>query len=244
MGRSRMTRFRLKYCHEFIDRTGKLRRYVRLPGQSAVPLPGAPGSAEFMDAYREALAATRPTDIGASRTRSGSVNAAIVAYYRDASFLSLAPGTQQMRREILERFRNSYGDRLIGGLQRVHIVNLLGQKKPFAARNWLNTLRHLMQFLVATGHLGNDPTRDIRLPRARAGEIHSWTEIEIAQYESAHPIGSQPRLAEALLLYTAQRRSDVVTMGRQHIRDGVLIVRQRKTGTVLDIPIHPQLAAI
>jgi len=36
----------------------------------------------------------------------------------------------------------------------------------------------------------------------------------------------------------------VVHIGRQHIRDGVLTVRQQKTGTVLAIPVHPDLAAI
>src|SRR5262249_2388423 len=43
---------------------------------------------------------------------------------------------------------------------------------------------------------------------------------------------------------TAQRRGDVIRMGRQHIRDGVLQVRQAKTGAVLDIPVHPDLQAI
>jgi len=33
-------------------------------------------------------------------------------------------------------------------------------------------------------------------------------------------------------------------MGRQHVRGGVLIVRQQKTGRVLEIPIHPKLAEI
>jgi integrase len=46
------------------------------------------------------------------------------------------------------------------------------------------------------------------------------------------------------LLYTAQRRSDVVKMGRQHIRDGVLTVKQEKTGVALAIPIHPHLQAV
>jgi integrase len=72
---------------------------------------------------------------------------------------------------------------------------------------------------------------------------------------AAEPIGSgivapgeiqqfAPRLALALLLYTAQRRSDVVVMGRQHVRDGVLIVRQGKTGRLVEIPIHSTLAEI
>jgi integrase len=46
-------------------------------------------------------------------------------------------------------------------------------------------------------------------------------------------------LALALGLYTAQRRGDVVKIGRQHIRDGVLTLRQGKTGTALSIPIIP-----
>jgi integrase len=36
----------------------------------------------------------------------------------------------------------------------------------------------------------------------------------------------------------------VVRIGRQHIRDGVLSVRQQKTGATLTIPVHPDLTAI
>ena len=46
-----------------------------------------------------------------------------------------------------------------------------------------------------------------------------------------------------LLLYTGQRRGDVIRMGRQHIRDGVVHVRQQKTAIELAIPVHPTLAA-
>jgi integrase len=241
-----MTRFRLKYTHEFVDRTGKLRRYIRPPGRPATPLPGAPGSAEFMSVYHQALvdAAAQPVEIGAARTGQGSVSGAIVSYYRDVRFRAMATGTQKMRRAILEQLRNSYGDRQIGGLQRVHIVNLLGSKKPFAARNWLKTLRGLMQYLIASGQRQDDPTAGIKLPKARAGEIHSWTEAEITQFEAHHAIGTPARLAFTLALYTAQRRGDIVGMGRQHIANGVLALRQQKTGRVLEIPLHPRLVEI
>ena len=33
-------------------------------------------------------------------------------------------------------------------------------------------------------------------------------------------------------------------MGRQHIRDGVLMVKQQKTGKPLAIPVHPHLQAV
>jgi len=73
---------------------------------------------------------------------------------------------------------------------------------------------------------------------------HTWTEDEISQFEAVHLIGSKARLALALGLYTAQRRGDVVRMGRQHIRHGELMVRQGKTNAALVIPVLPELAAI
>jgi len=77
--------------------------------------------------------------------------------------------------------------------------------------------------------------------RIKTDGIHTWTEAEIAQFEERHPIGTKARLAFALLLYTAQRRSDVVGMGRRHVRNGTIAVRQQKTGTMLQIPVHPKL---
>jgi integrase len=74
--------------------------------------------------------------------------------------------------------------------------------------------------------------------------FHSWTDDEITQFENRHPVGSRARLAFALLLYTGQRRSDVVRMGCQHVRNGVLTVCQEKTRAKLSIPLHPTLQAI
>ncbi|HEX9324851.1 MAG TPA: tyrosine-type recombinase/integrase, partial [Xanthobacteraceae bacterium] len=81
-----------------------------------------------------------------------------------------------------------------------------------------------------------------RLPRSVG--FHAWTEDEIATFEASHPIGSRARLALGLLLYTAQRRSDVIRMGRQHVREGAIQVRQQKTGASLLIPMHQDLVEI
>jgi hypothetical protein len=102
----------------------------------------------------------------------------------------------------------------------------------------------MMKHAVETGLRADDPTRDVRAIRVKSEGFHSWTDTEIAQFEKRHPIGSRSRLALALLLYTGQRRSDVVRMGRQHIHDGVLHIRQQKTGAELAIPVHPDLGAI
>jgi integrase len=84
----------------------------------------------------------------------------------------------------------------------------------------------------------------IKLRAIKSDGHHAWDEPEIARYEAHYPIGTRERLAFALLLYAAQRRSDVVRMGRQHIRDGVLTVKQDKTGVTLAIPVHPHLRAV
>jgi integrase len=238
-----MTSIRLKYVQAWVDRDGRVHRYFRRPGFPRVRLPGLPGSAEFNRAYEAALEGPH-LPIGGKRSRPGSLSAAIAGYYTSLEFRSLATGTQAMRRAILERFRAAHGDKPIALLPVKFIAHVLSTMKPFAARNWLKAIRHLMQFCVAQEMCAADPTQGIKLPRAKTDGIHSWSEGEIAMFEATHPVGTKPRLSLALLLYTAQRRGDVLRMGRQHIRDGVLTVRQDKTGTTLAIPVHSDLRAV
>jgi integrase len=239
-----MTRIKLDYVHEFVDRHGVVRRYFRRRGFKQVPLPGVPGSDQFMAAYQAALDSA-PMPVGAKRNKPGSLSAAIAAYYLSPEFLKgLADDTQYMRRTILERFRREHGDKSISTLPAQFIAMALRKMSPNVARNWLKAVRGLCRFCVAQGMLRTDPTRDLKPPRAKKTDgRHTWSESEIATFESHHPIGSMSRLAFALLLYTAQRRGDVIRMGRQHIAGDILFVRQRKTGKPLRVPIHPALQA-
>jgi integrase len=209
-----------------------------------VRLPGLPWSPSFMAAYEAALAGPR-TAVGAGRIKPGSVSAVVTEYFDSQQFFaSKSAGTQRMRRGILERFRAAYGDRPFALLPTEWIEALLDNKPPHAARSWLMTLRSLCQFAVKRGWLRTDPTANIKLASVKSDGFHTWTDDEIATFRAYHPIGSTPLLALALLLYTAQRRGDVVKMGRQHIRDGVLTVKQQKTGKPLMIPVHPELRTI
>jgi hypothetical protein len=63
---------RIPYVNAYADRYGKVRRYFRKPGRKAVPLPGVPGSAEFMAAYQTALGEPAPVSISRQH-RPGSV---------------------------------------------------------------------------------------------------------------------------------------------------------------------------
>ena len=81
----------------------------------------------------------------------------------------------------------------------------------------------------------------------RRSEIDLWSsDGEVALVLSSDKIATltRARLALALLLYTGQRRGDVIRMGAQHIRGGAIHLTQEKTGAALAIPVHPALAAI
>jgi hypothetical protein len=130
MGRD-MTKIRLEFVQAFIDRHGRVRHYFRRRGFKRIPLPGRPGSEEFMAAYRQALGADAPRiEIAASRTIGGTVNS-VVAAYLDGSpqstspFKTLAKETQRTRRHILERFREKHGDKRVFRLERGKRVMLL-----------------------------------------------------------------------------------------------------------------------
>jgi integrase len=238
-----MTALRLKFVQAFqVD--GKRFFYFRKRGSPRVRLPGLPGSAEFMAVYADALAAA-PSPIGAAkRSRPGSVSAAIADYYGSQAFRNLTNTTAVNRRSSLERFRERFGDRTLASLPKEFLVTLLDSMPAHAARNLLKAFRHFSKWAESRKLVRNDPTLGIRLKMPKSEGFRTWTEDEIGAFEAHHPVGSKARLAMALGLYTGQRRGDVLRIGRQHIRNGALSVRQEKTGTALVIPVHPELARI
>jgi integrase len=240
-----MTKLHLKYVQSY-----RGYHYFRRRGQPTISLPGVVGSAEFMEAYQQALATAAPLAIGASkRSGPGSISAAIAEYYGSQAFRSLNGSTPTKRRATLERFREQYGHKLLlASLPKEFVVALLDTMAPNAARSWLKNFRPFIRWCETRKLVRNDPTWGIRVKVPKSDGYHSWTEAEIAQYEAHHPVGSKARLALAIGLGTALRREDAVLVGRQHFRDGVLMVRPKKTENstrvTLAIPIMPELESI
>jgi integrase len=246
MGRSEVKMRLPPYVQAFTDRHGGARYYFRKPGFKRVALPGLPYSPEFMAAHSEAMAGQVPaSELGASRTAPGTIAALTVTLFNSAAWSELAPTTRTTYRGIIERFRAEHGDKRVALLKREHIVLILAKKAKTraAANNFLKMVRMLMQLAIVEGLRKDDPTSTIKSLKNKSDGFHTWTEDEIAAFEAKHPLGTRARLAMDLLLYTAQRRGDVVTMGRQHVRDGVLRLRQQKTGMVIEIPVLPVLQA-
>jgi integrase len=236
-----------KGVSEFVDRHGTLRIRGRRAGQPTYYFKCRPPGTAFEEELRNWLAdEIKAPPIGVSRDRPGTISALVARYYRSAEFWKLEKSTQTTYRGILERFREQHGHRTVAGLDKLAVRKLVEAKRetPWAANNFLKLLRVLMRFAVEEGMRRDDPTVGVRPIASKTTGHHSWTEAEIAQFEKAHAVGSRARLAFALLLYTGQRRSDVIHMGPQHVKNGCISVRQQKTGAALEIPIHSELGRI
>ncbi|EGP07291.1 phage integrase [Bradyrhizobiaceae bacterium SG-6C] len=238
-----MKRKNPKYTHGFIDHDGKPRFYLRVPGRKRVPLPGLPWSPEFMEAREKALQGdwTAP-EMGSSRTKAGTVNAALVSYYQSSAFRDgLSESSQKMRRAILERFRKEHGEKRIALLHKNALQVILNKLSPAAASNWRKALRGFIDHCQSLDMISTDPLRDLKLVSIKSDGHHPWEPNECRQFEARHALGTRARLAYELLLQVGHARSDVVRMGRQHVRDGKLALKRQKTGVAFEVELMPPL---
>jgi integrase len=248
----------LKHIRRDRDRHGNARIYLRVPGRVQVRLREAPGTAAFLAEYQAALAAASPTTAADERHGvPGSLRWLCMAYYRTPEFRGLGATTKSVRRSHLDSIcdsRIATGE-LRGALPYRGMKTKNARKirdewakdGPEAANGRTKALRALYVWAMSAGHVDHNPARDVPRLRGSIEGFHSWTIDEVEQYRARHPIGTKARLALDLLLFTGTRRSDVVTLGRQLVRDGWFHWteykgrdRQRKDRAV---PILPVLQA-
>ena len=244
MGCHGMTSLRLRYVHRVMKK-GRPYHYFRRPGFPSRALPGLPGSREFMAVYQAALDQPAPP-IGGSLAPAGSMAALAASWYGSHRFASLTPTSQRTYRRLMEAFLMEHGTKPVAALEARHLLRILDERKatPAQANALLNVLRLLLQHGFERGWRKDNPARDVKRLRYEKQPFATWSEEDIAAFEERWPVGSRARLALDLMLYTGQRRGDVIRLGPQHIRSGHLELRQGKTKTALAIPLHPDLRAI
>lgn len=251
---------RYRYVVQDRDRRGTVRTYLRLPGKPKIRLHEKLGTDEFDAEYRAALGAKpKPTKAPVGSVAPGSIDDLCVAYYGSADFKKgLAPRSQLVRRAILDRFRATldkkgaaYGSKPAGSLPPAFLERLKDERAetPEAFNSLLKALRAVFKCAIRLGKAKTNPAEAVAyLASNNPDGFHTWTLEEVEQFEAKWPVGTKPRLAMALLLYTAQRRSDVVGFGRQHLKDGWLTFTQVKNRARkpvrLTIPVIPELQRI
>lgn len=146
----------------------------------------------------------------------------------------------------LDRMRDDWGDIAARAITRQEIMAI--KKRMLGTPRKANQILSLLQILLARAKDQGIVSENVaeRFGRLRIpSRVQIWSyEMEDAFVERARPT---LQLAYMLLLYTVQRPSDVLSMDASLIseRNGRLFIalRQSKTGTLLDVPIHERLAS-
>jgi integrase len=249
----------LKYIVQDMDRHGNVRLYFRRKGQPKVRIRAPVGSPEFLAAYRAAEAG--PVRVkktpGLLPIKPQSLRWLCVQYFQSPEYRRLEPRTQTIRRRFLERLCDQRdtkgaknGDKPYALLEPRHVRKWRDEKQatPAEADNLVKAIRVLFSFAIEHDLHDRNPVLGVKNINRNSKGIHCWTEEEIARFVAAHAFGSQARLALALGLYTTQRRSDLVQLGRQHIKDGYFHLTQHKNRNIkpvrLQIWIHPELQRV
>lgn len=246
-----MAYVKLKYVLRDVDRHGRVRHYFRKRGQRKILLRGDPGSEEFARDYRAALAgAVAPKAEQGRAVDPRSIRWLCTQYYGSGEYRRLDGRTQHVRRLILDKFCDAHGEKPFALIEARHVRRQRDDRAdhPEAANSLVKALRQVFGYAVKMDMMRDNPAAKVEYFASGSEGHHSWTLDDVCRFEECHPIGSKARLALALLLYTGQRRSDVVVFGRQHVKDGWLLFTQTKNRArkpiTLEIPVIPALQAV
>jgi integrase len=237
-----VTRIDFPYLMSDRDRHGNDRLYVRRHRRK-IRIREKPGTEAFARSYADALQVLDRglTDRAVLKgAPAGTLGWLAACYFASVEFRRLDPKSQSTRRRIIEdclREPRKPGscdlmrDCPLSVLSAAHVKMLRDRKAgtPAAANNRRKYLSSMFGWAVEHDLLRFNPTREVRKVSYATSGFHTWTVDEVRQFEQRHPISTKARLALALLLYLGVRRGDVVTLGRQHERDGWLRFIPRKT---------------
>lgn len=267
MSRTRLksNRFLPSYVSRFVGQHGKARYRFRRNGFPSGYFTAEPGTEKFREEYHAFM---HPAEIAASepapRFPRGSIDDLVSRYFAVPERLGPSAVTQSKIRAVIEDFREgktSTGKRigeLPAALVTFEAIDKLIAKKQVktgvgnkskggihAAKKLRKELIRLFDFAEKAGIVAKNPARlsdKVSVPVGqRTDGFHTWDEEEIEQFRAKHALGTRERLAMELILWTDQRRSDVVKMGRAQVKDGCIPVTQEKTGAVLWLPLASQL---
>jgi integrase len=220
------------------NRHGNDRVFVRRHG-CRIQIREKPGTPEFLDAYKAALErlspTPRPRDPISPVWPTGTFGWLAVNYFGSEEFHALDARSQRIRRGVIEgclaetaiaKDGKPAGFCPISLLtaQTVKALRDLKKGKPGAGNNRRKYLSSMFAWAIESTPplMKANPARDVKRIKYETEGFHTWEQEEFDQFEKRHPLRTKAYLALALLLYTGTRRGDMVTLGKQHVKDGWL----------------------
>ena len=221
-------------------RHGRIVFYFRqTAGSPRIRLPD-PSKPDFKAAYAAAMSGIHnpPT-----MAEGGSMEWLIDAYNRSAHWANRKPSTRRMRDNILKRVVTEAGKVPFKAIGRKHINEGVDRRPPHAGNTFRKVMSQMFVWAVSVDLVQVNPVLGATRHRVRSSGFHVWSLDEVGKFHKRHPIGTRERLCMDLALFTGLRRSDLVVVGRQNVRNGVISITTGKTGAVVHVPVFPMLQA-
>ncbi|KJZ82495.1 Integrase [Candidatus Liberibacter solanacearum] len=235
-----MTKHRYPYLSHETTRHGRKVWYFKKEGKR-IRLPNVYGTKDFMETYADALAGRlrQKGDHG----NKGTFKWLIDQYRLSGHFQSLNPTTRRVRDNLFYHIIKDSGDIPFAKITRRHLQNAVDRRssKPSVAISFLKAISPVFKWAETCELITKNPVIGVCRPPIRTIGMHTWTMEQVEVYRKHHPINTMARLALELMLFLGLRRSDVIRIGKQHVKDSVLSIHTKKTGKQVHVPIFEDL---
>lgn len=238
-----------RYTSLVVDRHGRQRCRFRHNGVDCyLPHREHP---DYKAAYELALAQSAGVVGVGPRAIPRSVNALLPLYYRSIKFKRGGDEWRATRRRVLEDFAKEFGNDLVGDFRAKDIDAILGAKLEkqkvgkrtvggtSAALRLREQLDLLFKFAVKQEWIATNPVEHSEEVEHKGAGFYPWNEDDIATFRAYWPLGTKPRLAMELVLWTGARRGDAHRAAPP--RNGRVVFTAAKTAKEQDVPVAPML---
>jgi integrase len=165
------------------------------------------------------------------------------AWQASPQWRDLSPRTQGLWKGLTGTIVKHWGPLEVSGIEPKHVAILRDEYADTRAKanNMLRCLGAMIAWGIERGYRKDNPVHHVKqFPKGDGYPPWPWEVIEDAR-EALRP---DLWWCVALALYTGQRLADVLVMAWTAIGTNGISVRQEKTGKLLLIPMHRDLAAI
>jgi integrase len=238
-----MSRPRPPHLQRHKTRHGKFVWYFQIGSGPLVRIKHDFGTPEFDKAYQEIATSYGRTIVPKIRAATGTLEWAWLSYKDSGAWKGLSKPTRRQRENIMKNVLAEEGTATakITDIDEQTIRDGVERRMhtPFQAKNWLQTIRGLFEWLVESKKLKVDPTANVSVKKPKTRGFLEWTDQDIEKYEKRWLLGTRERVMLDVYCYTGLRRGDAARVGPQHVYGNTISMPTEKSqgNTVVHLPL-------
>uniref|UniRef100_A0A6H1ZB08 Putative site-specific tyrosine recombinase n=1 Tax=viral metagenome TaxID=1070528 RepID=A0A6H1ZB08_9ZZZZ len=224
--------------------------YFRVGKGKRIRLP-PPNAKDFKEKYQAVLRG----EVVETKQRELPFSIAwlMARYMESQDWKALEPATRQQRSNIFHNIKEKkdakgakIGEKPFKLITKKAIEAGMHDRAatPAAANNYLKSMSALCKWAVKAEHMAANPAEGISKLRLDGDGFPAWEIEDVRAFCIKWPIGTRQRLALELAMHSGLRRSDLVKIGKQHLRGEVLSINTHKTGARISVELPARVLDI